>query len=237
MWNKEKYKNFINELLSLKDEKYLKFTKKITNTKVEMIGVQIPKLRKLAKDISKTDINSFIKEYKGNYFEERMILGFVIGLSTLEDYKKYLEFYSTQILDWSLCDSVACSLKKIKKEKEYFFEFAQKMIKTNNEFQVRFGIVILLNFYLEDNYIDKIINIIISLKSDKYYINMAISWILSEIYIKYPLKIDKYINENYLNNFVLNKTISKICDSYRVSKEIKEKLKLRKRTKKSNLIR
>lgn len=228
MWNEEKYKNFINELLSLKDEKYLKFTKKITNTKVEMIGVQIPKLRKIAKDISKTDINSFIKEYKGNYFEERMILGFVIGLSTLEDYKKYLEFYSTQILDWSLCDSVACSLNKIKKEKEYFFEFAQKMIKTNNEFQVRFGIVILLNYYIEDNYIDKIINIIIFLKSDKYYINMAISWILSEIYIKYPLKIDKYINENYLNNFVLNKTISKICDSYRVSKEIKEKIKLRK---------
>lgn len=228
MWNEEKYKNFINELLSLKDEKYLKFTKKITNTKVEMIGVQIPKLRKLAKDISKTDINSFIKEYKGNYFEERMILGFVIGLSTLEDYKKYLEFYSTQILDWSLCDSVACSLNKIKKEKEYFFELAQKMINKNNEFQIRFGIVILLNYYLNDDYIDEVINTIISIKSDKYYPNMALAWILTEIYIKYPVKIDKYINKEYLSDFVLKKTISKICDSFRVSKKAKEQLKLRK---------
>lgn len=227
MWNEEKYKNYLNELLKLKDEKYLKFTKKLTNTKVEMIGVQIPKLRKIAKDISKTDIDSFIKEYKGIYFEERMILGFVISLSNTEYYKKYLELYSTQILDWSLCDSVACSLKNIKYDKEYFFKFVQKMIKTNNEFQTRFGIVILLNHYLNDEYIDKVIKTILKIKSNYYYVNMALAWMLAEIYIKYPIKIDKYISKDYLNEFVLNKTILKICDSFRVSTENKENLKQR----------
>ena len=72
------------------------------------------------------------------------------------------------------------------------------------------------------------LNIILNIKTDRYYVNMALSWLICEIYIKYPGKIDKYLDIKYLNKFVINKSISKINDSYRITKEVKEKLKKRK---------
>lgn len=230
MWNKEKYDKYINELLLLQNQEYLDFTKKITMPQGEMIGIQIPKLREIAKKISKTNIDSFFSFYKGYYFEEKMIFGLVVGYSNdLSIYDKYLNIIAGELSDWSLCDCISSNLKLIGKNREHFYLRIVSFLKSDKEFIIRFGIVLLKIYYISDDYIDDILKLIVSIKSDYYYVNMAISWFLCECFIKYPLKTDKYISGKYLERFVLNKTISKISDSFRVSKEVKEELKKRKK--------
>lgn len=228
-WNKIKYQEYLNSLLNLQDINYLKFTAPITNTPLKIIGIRIPKLKLIAKTISKGEIESFIKFYRGNYFEECMILGLVIAFSNREQIiNKYLLFFASEIKDWSVCDSVANSLKIIGKNQNQYFLYVVKLLQSSKEFEIRFGLVILLNHYLNEEYIDYIINKCINLKSESYYVNMALSWLLCECYIKYPAKTDQYISKKYLNKFVLNKTISKINDSYRVSIDNKKSIKKRK---------
>lgn len=228
MWTKEKYESIINTLFELSDSKYRDFSNRLIIDSKEIIGVNIPELRKLAKDISKTEIESFFKFYKGYYFEETMILGLVLGyLKEVSILKQYILFYSKEIADWSLCDTPASNMKLIKNYNKEFYPIIETFLNSDEEFIIRFGLVLLLNHYINDEYIDNILNICINLKTDKYYINMAISWLLCECYIKYKEKTDKYISFNYLDKFVLNKTISKIRDSYRVNNIDKEELKKR----------
>ena len=228
MWTKEKYNNLIQELYNQKDDAYATFSSSLLNNNIKLIGVRIPILRDIAKKISKTNIEEYLKYYKGNTEEEILLLGLSIAYTNNKEiYDKYLELYSKEITDWQLCDVVANTLKLIKKENDYFYPFVLNMLNKDNEFQVRFGLVILLNYYLNDNYIDKVINNILNINTDKYYINMALSWLICEIYIKYPIKIDKYLNNKYFNKFVINKSISKINDSYRITQEVKQMLKER----------
>ncbi len=213
----------LNKLKKYQDLKYLEFNKKIIKSNQQMIGVRVPILRKLAKDLNFTN---FLKNYKGNLYEETLIYG--ISLSNLHDIKeikKHLLLYSTEIKDWSQCDIPANNLKIIKKNQQYFIAPIEKMLNSNKEFEIRFALVLLLFHYIDDNNIDYILNIAINLKTDKYYINMALAWLLCECFIKYREKTISYISSEHLSKFVLNKTISKINDSYRASKEDKLKLK------------
>lgn len=129
-----------------------------------------------------------------------------------------------KIDNWAICDSFCNSLKIVNKNKDIFWDEILNFIKSDKEFVVRVGIILILNFYIEEKYLDKIFNIFDNLNTDKYYINMAISWTICEMYIKYKDKTLKYMQKNKLNSFVQNKTISKIKDSYRISKEEKEYL-------------
>ncbi len=230
MWDLKKYNELIDELLKEQDEKYLDFNRKIVCTKQKMIGIRVPVLRQKAQKIALTDIPSFIQCYQGKYFEETMILGFVIGYcKDINIYDKYLPFFVKEITDWAICDSSVKSLTLIKKEHKHFYPFIIKLINTGKEFEVRFALVLLLNYYLNDEYIDQIKKLCLEIKSSKYYINMALAWLISEMYIKYPEKTNEIISDKYLNKFVLNKTISKICDSYRVTIDDKEMLKKRRK--------
>ncbi|MDD2504712.1 MAG: DNA alkylation repair protein [Bacilli bacterium] len=228
MWSKKDYNNLINQLFLLKNDKYKTFSSRLIINSKEMIGVNIPTLRKIAKEVSITKIDSFLNYYQGVYFEETLILGLSLGyLKDKKELEKYLNFYSNEITDWSLCDTPAINMKLIKENNEYFYKHINQMLKSKEEFVIRFGLVLLLNHYMNDNYIDHILDVCVNLKSNKYYVNMAISWLLCECYIKYKIKTDKYINSKYLDKFVLNKTISKISDSFRVDIKDKENLKKR----------
>ncbi len=222
-----KYNNLINELKKNSDQIFQKFTTKITNPQKEMLGVKIPVLKNYAKEVAQ-DLDSFLLVYQGKYFEETMIYGLALGYLPIKELlEKHLINYSLEIGDWSLCDSPSLNMKIIKKNRSYFLPIIETLLASNQEFQVRFGLVLLLSQYLSDDYLDYILNKCITIKSDKYYINMALAWLVCECYIKYPLKTERYLSEKYLSKFVLNKSISKICDSFRV--DINKKLELKTR--------
>ena len=118
LWTPETYNSFITKLETLKDDKYLEFSKKLTITKYRMIGIRVPVLRFLTKEIKKTNYEEFLKLIKHNTFEEIFIEGIII--SYIKDYSQFLTHfknYLNYIDNWAICDMVLSSMKIIGKNK------------------------------------------------------------------------------------------------------------------------
>lgn len=229
-WTKENYKEYITYLKSLGDEKYKNFHRKLTTTKYEILGLTVPMQRKIANTIAKGDIPSFLECTESNYYEEVMIKGFVLSkLKTKEELLNYLDDYVALIDNWAICDGFCNSLKIVEKDKEYWFSYFANYLNNDSEFRIRVGLIVFLSFYVEEKYLEKIFSLLDKITLDKYYVNMGIAWLLCECFTKYRNKTLDYLLKSKINTFTFNKTISKIRDSYRVSKEDKEYLNTLKR--------
>ena len=224
-WSKKNYQEFLNYLSSLKDSKYLEFNQKIITTSFEMLGIRIPLLRKIAKEISKGNYQEFLKNTLNIYYEEIMIKGLVIAnekdIATLkENIIEYLDY----IDNWAICDTFCNSLKIIKKEPEEFWDFLCNLITTKAEFKIRLVLVIFLNYYLNDKYISKIFKILPNIKTNFYYVNMSMAWLLCESFIFYPSQTYDFFKNNKLNPIIIKMTINKINDSYRIKDKQKKEI-------------
>ncbi len=225
IWNKENYQQYISYLKSLQDNAYKEFHSNLTETKYEIIGIRVPIMRSIAKEIFTGNYLEYLKIKSTNYYEEIMIKGFIIAkIKDIKLLKKHLLSYSNLVDNWAICDSFCNSLKIVSKNKNEFITIIKKLLASNKEFKVRIALILLLSYYVDDEYIDYILNVINEINSEEYYIKMAQAWLLCECFIKEKDKTLKYLKNNNLNKFVQNKAISKIHDSYRVSKEEKEYL-------------
>lgn len=224
-WCKESYKEFVEFLLSLQDLKYKEFHSGLTTTNLEIIGVRVPILRNIANKILKTDVEKFFSLVSDNYYEEVFIEGIVLASSAEEIVDKYLVNFIRKVDNWAICDSFCSSLKIVNKKQGKYWIYFTGLIDSTKEFQTRVSLIILMNYYLNDNYIDRVLKIVSNIKSDYYYINMAISWLLSVAIIDYKEKVIELLESKSLSKFIQNKTISKIQDSYRINKETKEFVK------------
>ena len=229
-WNEEEYSNYIEYLKSMGDESYKKFHSKLTTTKYEILGIRVPIQRKIAKEICKGDIVSFLECSENRYYEEVMIKGFVLAsIKEKELLLIYLENYVSLIDNWAINDGFCNSLKIVSFDKEFWFSYFSKYLKSKKEFKVRVGLIVFLSFYVSEEYLDRIFSLIDEITIDKYYVNMGIAWLLCECFTKYRDITLNYLLKSKINTITFNKTISKIRDSYRVSKEDKEYLNSLKR--------
>lgn len=224
-WNDLKYQEFINYLYTLQDKKYQEFHSKNIESD-NLIGIRTNELKKIAKEISQGDYENFIKYNTKNIYEPKMIEGFLYGYLKIpfQELIPYLDSYLDKIDNWALCDLFVSNLKIISSSQEEGFKFAKKLIRSKKNWFKRVGIVILLNYYLHDIYIDKTLELVSKIKSDDYYVKMAIAWLISNSYIKYKEKTLIYII-SIQDSFTYHKTLSKIIDSRRISKEEKEFIK------------
>lgn len=223
-WNKETYQEFITYLLSLQDIKYKEFhIGLVQNSKYEIIGIRLPVLRQIAKEI--TNCEEFLNITEDKYYEEIMISGLVIShIKDEKIFNKYFKKHIKKIDNWALCDTFCQSIKIIEKYPDKYFKEAIKLSLTKKEFTSRVGLIMLFHF-IDKKYLDTIFNTINNITIDDYYNNMAIAWLVCEIYTKYKEEATNFLKNNNLNKFTQNKTISKINDSYRVTKEDKDLLK------------
>lgn len=227
IWNEESYRGFIEYLISIKDEKYKDFHNSLVlNSKYEMIGIRVPTMKSIAKEIAKTsNIEDFLK-YSGNkYYEEIMIQGLVI--SHIKDEKLFYNYFKNhvnKIDNWALCDTFCSAIKIVEKYEDKYFKEMIKMSLSHKEFIARIGLVTILAHFISSTNIQVIFETLNKIESDKFYINMAEAWLVCELYIKFPKETKKFISNNNLNIFTQNKAISKIHDSYRVSSDEKEML-------------
>lgn len=210
------------DLFDLKDEEYRKFHSSLCPGVNNIIGIRIPILRNYAKKIKgKIDIN----DIKEDYYEEIMLKGMLIGLDKEINLKK-IERFIPLINNWAICDTFCAGLKSIKKNKEKMFEFLLKYVYSQKEFETRFAVVIMLDYYIEEKYIDKVLEILRKIKNDKYYAKMAIAWCYSICFIKFFNKTKKeFENLKNIDKFTYNKAIQKSLESYRLTKEQKDILK------------
>lgn len=232
VWNDSNYCELIHILEEEKaGEDFKRFSERLIFTKYKMIGVKVPTLRKIAKEISKTDIDSFLSIVKSDTYEEVMIEGLVI--SYIKDVDINIEYFNKfikKIDNWSICDVCISSMKIVKKERKVFFKYIKKYLKSNDEFIIRVGIILLLDYYIDDDYIDLIFELIDNINSSKYYVNMAIAWLVSVCFVKEKDKTISYLKNNNLDKFTYNKAIQKIIESKRVSLEDKNILRQMKRS-------
>ena len=222
-WTEKDYEMYVDYLKSLQDENYRKFHQNLTTTRYEILGLRVPMQRKIAKEISKGNIEEFFCFCKDKYYEEVNIEGFVLaGIKELSLLEKYFDSFVLKIDNWAICDGFCNSLKIVQKNKEYFWKKIQELLKKEETFSVRVGLILLLCFYVEKEYIFDILQLVKTVTHEEYYVGMGLAWLLAECYIKYPEETLVLLKEKSLSSFVQNKTISKIRDSYRVSKEEKE---------------
>ena len=214
------------KLLELQDVKYKEFHSGLCPNVDKIIGVRVPQLKELAKQIVKEDYKEFLIHVKDEYYEELALHGLVIGYAkmSIEDTFDYLKKFVPKINSWAVCDVTCANLKITKKYKKEMWEFLETYIHSNKEYEIRFAVVMYLNYYLDDEYIAEILKRIDKVENKEYYVQMAIAWLISFAYIKQKDKTIKYLEKNHLDKFTQNKAIQKIRESYRVPKEEKEDL-------------
>lgn len=216
-----------NKLDKLKTEKQKSFSEKIIKNKHEMLGVSIPNLKKLAKEICKEDALMFLQNNTMQYYEEVMLQGFVIAFSKIEIEKKFdfVKNYIKNIKDWSQCDSVVCTLKFFNYDLNKTYNFLLNYFKSNKEFEKRFAIISYLVYFLNDEYINDVLEKLTNCNSELYYVQMAVAWALSVCFVKYYDKTLTVFKNCQLNKFTFNATIQKCVESFRIDKDKKEYLK------------
>lgn len=102
-------------------------------------------------------------------------------------------------------------------------------LSSKQEFEMRFGIVMLLNFYVEEDYIDKVLVLLDKAKNESYYVKIVVAWAISDCYVKFPEKTMEYLKNNTLDDFTYNKSLQKITESLKIDKETKEYIRSMKR--------
>lgn len=213
-------------LKALQDKEYLKFHLNIVpNIQEErIIGVRVPQIRNLAKDLTKEEIDSFLDDLPHYYQEENML--HAILLSNIKDVNEALErlnAFLPYVDNWAVCDTI--KPKAFKKNDKRIIEEIRKWIASSYTYIARYGIVALFTFFMDDKYEKDYLDLPLTAISDDYYVNMAIAWFYQVALVKHYDDAVVYLETNRLNDFVHNKTISKCHDSYRLSNEIKEYLK------------
>ena len=225
-------------LMEMAEPDYAKFSGSLLGREAVMLGVRLPRIRELAKKVAGTDGRKYLektltdtdgREAGIQYMEELMLYGMVIGCmrEKLEILFPYIRRYVARIDNWSLCDSFCAGLKQTKKEPEKMWEFLQSYLCSDKEFDLRFGVVMLMDFYVTPEYIDRLVEIYDGIPHEGSYVKMAVAWALSVCLVKQWEKSFAYMKspENHLDEFTYTKTVQKCRESFRLTEEQKELLR------------
>ena len=223
-------KEIEKELFKLQDKKYqemqFKIIPNIDNSTI--IGVRTPEIKRLAKEVFKEDYKSFLEELPHKYFDENQLHAFII--SELKDYNEcisYLDKFLPYVDNWATCDQM--SPKIFKKYKKELLEYIKVWIKSKETYTIRFGIGMLMEHYLDEDFNKKYLELVSKIKSKEYYVNMMIAWYFATALAKQYKDTIIYIENNKLDTWVHNKTIQKAIESYRITDKQKEYLRKLKR--------
>lgn len=189
------------------------------------LGLTLPECREIAKELALGDYKTILKE-DFIYYEEQMICGLIIGYLKIPFSKTIglLKDFVTKVDNWAVCDSTISTLKSFKKNKEEGLKFIDYCFNLKTTFQIRFAYVLLLNYYIEEKYLDYIFDKITKEELREYYVQMAVAWLISFLFIKFP-KETLVLFDGRLDKFTNNKAISKIRESFRATPEQKEMIK------------
>ena len=216
-------------LSSMADEKYRLFSCKLLPDAVRktVIGVRLPRLRTLAKNMVKNGAYAIVLNSSiGSTMEEKMVYGMLIGYAPLTDEQKfeYLLKFVPKIDCWSVCDCVCVSLKFKDKKKLWAF-LLKNYAKSTAEFELRFVLVMALNHFFEEKYLEDVLRLVANISSPAYYVVMAQAWLLSMLYVKFPQSVLDFLTSHNVSTIVYAKTLQKILESRQISQIQREEIK------------
>lgn len=221
-WSAADYKEFFKYLQESGEDKYRKFSSALTPNTPQMLGVRVPILRKIAKEILKGDWRGFLALEKGNFHEEAIVEGLVMaGAKT--DYAEMLENmkkFSAGIYNWAICDTV--KFAGVNKYRAGFLKDVTWFLESENPWAVRMGILHLMAYYLDSEYISDVLEKVRAVKSDFYYVQMMQAWFLATAFVKCREETLAAFYDGGFSAEVMKMAARKIRDSYRVTENDKE---------------
>ena len=211
------------ELEIIAEENYRIFAAKLIPNIDNLLGVRLPKLRKIAKKIVQLDYEYYVAMDNHLYFEEVMLQGMIIGEIKLPwtERSRYVKQFISKIDNWSVCDSFCCGLKFEVSEKELVWQFLQPYFASDKPYDIRFAVVMLLFYFVDDEYAQKAFTLFDQIKNDDYYVKMAVAWAISIYFRDLPTLTMSYLQKNQLDDWIYNKALQKITESLKVDSSTK----------------
>ena len=215
------------ELFELQDIKYRDFNSSLIPgiDKETVIGIRTPVLRKFAKEYAKSgETEQFMRELPHKYYEENNL--HMMLIEQIKDYDKCIsetEKFLPHIDNWATCDSPLP--KCFDKNKEDVLERAKNWIATDATYVKRYGMGVMMRLFLDEDFKEEYIQLVASVKSEEYYVNMMIAWYMATALAKQWDAAIPYIQEHRLSEWVHRKSIQKAVESYRITPEQKDYLK------------
>lgn len=217
----------LNRLLAFKDDGYKSFHSKLMPTvnAETIIGVRVPHIRKLCKEIKGTPLaEKFINSLPHKFYEENNLHACLLGgITDFYEAISKVEAFLPYINNWATCDML--SVKAFKNDRQKLLPYIKNWLKSEETYTVRFAIKMLMDHFLDEDFDKKYLKMVALAKSDEYYINMMCAWYFATALAKQYDATLPYIEGGKLLKFVHNKTISKACESYRIDEGLKARLK------------
>lgn len=227
--------NIVEHMFNISDAKYKEFHGGLVPGNNTIIGVRVPVLRSYAKELLKeNDAQTLLDLLGEEWYEERMLQGMIIGLQRGADLQTVLgqtESFLDRIDNWAVCDTFCAGLKLVKKHREEVFDWLMQFVEAQEEYKRRFVLVMLLDYYIDDEYIERVFNIVDKIPKEEYYVQMAAAWALSVALVKKYDRTLAYMENCRLDDFTYNKALQKAVESYRITDQQKAELRSRKRRK------
>lgn len=232
-WTAADHAALLEYLKQLADPDLLRFHQRLVPNVENLLGVRVPVLRKLAKEIAKGELRSYFSLVERTCYEEVMLYGMVLGLAKLDldTLCGELDRFVPMIDNWAVCDTCCAGLKTAKKHPEEMLRYLQKYLYSEREFELRFGVVMLMDYYLDDTHIDMVLERYGAIRHPGYYVKMAVAWGLSLCLVKYRDKTLLFLESGTLDGFTYQKVLQKAIESDRISPADKELFRGMKRKK------
>ena len=216
------------KLFEMQEIEYRDFSAKLIPNvdKATVIGVRLPKIKKLAKELYKSGkYKTFVASLPHTYFEEYHLHSYI--LSEIKDFDIFLEEIEEllpYVDNWSVCDSLRPKCLANNKEKALFY--IKEWTKSEHIYTQRFAIEMLMVHYLDDGFKSEYAKLVSEIDTDQYYLKMMIAWYFATALAKQYDKILPFIEKQSIKDkWTHNKAIQKACESYRVSEDKKAYLK------------
>lgn len=195
----------------------------ISDTRLPMRCIRVPELRKLAKNAAKGDWRALVRQGKYETYEEVLVIGLAIAYAKVPfaEKREELRLLLPHLDSWALTDSIVPTLKLKPDERELGWMFAVDCLASPLEYTIRFGIIMLMNYFLDPENIHWTGMLLCTVQDDRYYVRMAAAWCLAEMGVHDFGYVETILKSGSLDTFTHNMAIRKLRESYRITPEQK----------------
>lgn len=223
----EEYAALKERLRAMADPGYRAFHQKLVPEVENLLGVRIPALRQLARELARGDWRGYLAAAQTDTYEETMLQGLVFGCAKMEPDELFgrLREFIPKIGNWAVNDSVCAGLKLVKKYRAETLAFLRPYFAGGAEFEVRFAVVMLMDYYVDEEYIGEVLSLLRAVRHEGYYVKMAVAWALSVCYVKFPERTLPLLEGEAFDPQTRRMALQKIVESNRVDARTKAEIR------------